>query len=70
MFMKYGTWVWMLRKDMDTGLEDQILRAIRETGNPSDSYHYEDCVHLNPKVDFQWNDVSCSTQAYYICEKP
>merc|ERR1712179_135620 len=39
-------------------------------GNPRDSGHYEDCVHLIPSVNFRWNDVSCSAQAYYICEKP
>ncbi|XP_077863077.1 CD209 antigen-like protein A [Saccoglossus kowalevskii] len=36
-------------------------------GEPSNDGGDEDCGHLNPGG--KWNDISCTTQLNYVCEK-
>ena len=36
-------------------------------GQPDNFQNNEECLMMNPKG--RWNDVSCNSQAYVICEK-
>ena len=39
------------------------------TGEPNDYGSGEDCVLLNQTNSGGWNDASCSTSTYFICEE-
>ena len=40
-------------------------------GNPSNSWHHEDCVHLQLHLDqgYFWNDVNCDALMAFVCQK-
>lgn len=37
-------------------------------GEPNNSGNNEDCAHV--WVSGKWNDVYCTYECYYVCEKP
>ncbi|XP_025059755.1 hepatic lectin-like isoform X3 [Alligator sinensis] len=57
-----GKWEWIDGTDYMNGF------TFWKKGEPNDSGHREDCAHL---WNFgEWNDVYCSYECHYICEKP
>ncbi|CAC5386976.1 unnamed protein product [Mytilus coruscus] len=38
-------------------------------GEPNNAGRQEDCVHMNNKAAYKWNDIQCSHVFSYICEK-
>nr|ABY54815.1 c-type lectin 2 [Branchiostoma belcheri] len=55
-----GQWVW----DDGTLL---VGDGIWGTGEPNGGT-VENCVHIYPLKDYRWNDSTCPTSRYYICE--
>lgn len=39
-------------------------------GEPNDTGGNEDCMLLLSNTGYTWNDLPCSTNSLYICEKP
>ncbi|XP_025903929.1 hepatic lectin-like [Nothoprocta perdicaria] len=56
-----GEWEWI------DGTDYKSTFTFWKEGEPNDSSN-EDCAHLWGLG--QWNDVYCSYECYYICEKP
>ncbi|XP_075758607.1 hepatic lectin-like isoform X4 [Pelodiscus sinensis] len=57
-----GEWKWIDGSDSTAGF------TYWKEGEPSDSNHNEDCAHV--WTYGEWNDVHCTYECYYICEKP
>ncbi|KYO40783.1 hepatic lectin isoform X1 [Alligator mississippiensis] len=57
-----GKWEWIDGTDYMNGF------TFWKKGEPNDSDHREDCAHLWNLGE--WNDVYCSYDCHYICEKP
>ena len=38
-------------------------------GEPNNSGGVEECMNLHGRYKFRWNDVGCSREFFYICEK-
>ncbi|XP_041097930.1 CD209 antigen-like protein E isoform X2 [Polyodon spathula] len=58
--VKEGDFRWVDNTSIST--TEQFWRK-----NQPDDYNNEDCIHLS--YDGLWNDISCDTQFYFICEK-
>ncbi|KAM6233189.1 hepatic lectin-like [Porphyrio hochstetteri] len=57
-----GEWEWIDGTDYKTSF------TFWKEGEPNDSGHNEDCAHI--WVSGKWNDVYCTYECYYVCEKP
>ncbi|XP_044287312.1 hepatic lectin-like [Varanus komodoensis] len=57
-----GHWRWIDGTSYFSGF------TYWKQGEPNDDAHGEDCAHL--WGNGEWNDVYCTYQCYYICEKP
>jgi hypothetical protein len=57
-----GEWIWT---DTDTGFDytDWVH------GQPDNSQTNEDCLVLWEAAHWHWNDFTCKSDAYYICER-
>ncbi|XP_048727620.2 perlucin-like isoform X2 [Ostrea edulis] len=56
-----GRWVWETTQTTPT-------YTNWGPGEPNDSEHHEDCVHMYPS-SFHWNDAPCNNKYSFICEK-
>uniref|UniRef100_A0A8C8SET3 C-type lectin domain-containing protein n=1 Tax=Pelusios castaneus TaxID=367368 RepID=A0A8C8SET3_9SAUR len=57
-----GEWKWIDGTDYTTTF------TFWKEGEPNDSGLNEDCAHI--WIYGEWNDVHCTYECYYICEKP
>ncbi|XP_071583129.1 hepatic lectin-like isoform X2 [Heliangelus exortis] len=57
-----GEWKWL------DGTDPKNSFTFWKEGEPNNSGHNEDCAHLWGSGE--WNDVYCTYECYYICEKP
>ncbi|XP_039369797.1 F-box/LRR-repeat protein 12 isoform X3 [Mauremys reevesii] len=57
-----GEWKWIDGSDSTTGF------TYWKEGEPNNSGQNEDCAHV--WTYGEWNDVHCTYECYYICEKP
>ncbi|CAM5118425.1 unnamed protein product [Natator depressus] len=57
-----GEWKWIDGSDSTTGF------TYWKEGEPNNSDQNEDCAHV--WTYGEWNDVHCTYECYYICEKP
>uniref|UniRef100_A0A8C3JUZ6 C-type lectin domain-containing protein n=1 Tax=Calidris pygmaea TaxID=425635 RepID=A0A8C3JUZ6_9CHAR len=57
-----GEWEWI------DGTDYKTTFTFWKEGEPNNSGNNEDCAHL--WVSGQWNDVYCTYECYYVCEKP
>ncbi|XP_065520803.1 hepatic lectin-like [Lathamus discolor] len=57
-----GEWEWVDGSDYKTTF------TFWKEGEPNNSGNNEDCAHL--WAAGKWNDVYCTYECYYICEKP
>ncbi|KAM8987442.1 hepatic lectin-like [Ara ararauna] len=57
-----GEWEWV------DGTDYKTTFTFWKEGEPNNSNNNEDCAHL--WVSGEWNDVYCTYECYYICEKP
>ncbi|XP_053399913.1 perlucin-like protein [Mercenaria mercenaria] len=57
-----GNWVWMTSKM-------PMTYSNWNMGEPTASFHgdFEDCVDMY--TNGKWNDVTCTTRKFYVCEK-
>ncbi|KAM4643769.1 hepatic lectin-like [Amazona ochrocephala] len=56
-----GEWEWV------DGTDYKTTFTFWKEGEPNNSGNNEDCAHL--WVSGEWNDVYCTYECYYICEK-
>ncbi|XP_075302129.1 hepatic lectin-like isoform X2 [Opisthocomus hoazin] len=57
-----GEWEWV------DGTDYKTTFTFWKEGEPNDSGSNEDCAHV--WVSGKWNDVYCTYECYYVCEKP
>ncbi|KAM6111642.1 hepatic lectin-like [Phoenicopterus ruber ruber] len=57
-----GEWEWI------DGTDYKSTFTFWKEGEPNDSGHNEDCAHV--WISGKWNDVYCTYECYYVCEKP
>ena len=57
-----GTWQWSSTDSVFT-YNDWF------PGEPSNSYNAEDCLELNARFHWKWNDSNCTIAQPFICEK-
>ncbi|XP_040469407.1 hepatic lectin-like isoform X2 [Falco naumanni] len=57
-----GEWEWI------DGTDYKTTFTFWKEGEPNNSGNNEDCAHL--WVSGKWNDVYCTYECYYVCEKP
>ncbi|XP_009575364.1 PREDICTED: hepatic lectin-like, partial [Fulmarus glacialis] len=57
-----GEWEWI------DGTDYKTTFTFWKEGEPNDSGQNEDCAHM--WISGQWNDVYCTYECYYVCEKP
>ncbi|XP_067416756.1 hepatic lectin-like isoform X2 [Emydura macquarii macquarii] len=59
---KEGEWKWI------DGTNYATTYTFWKEGEPNNSDQNEDCAHL--WTYGEWNDVHCTYECYYVCEKP
>uniref|UniRef100_A0A8B9BEM3 C-type lectin domain-containing protein n=1 Tax=Anser brachyrhynchus TaxID=132585 RepID=A0A8B9BEM3_9AVES len=57
-----GEWEWI------DGTDYKSTFTFWKEGEPNNSGNNEDCAHV--WTSGQWNDVYCTFECYYLCEKP
>ncbi|XP_009491404.1 hepatic lectin-like [Pelecanus crispus] len=57
-----GEWEWIDKTDYKTTF------TFWKAGEPNNSGSNEDCAHV--WIAGEWNDVYCTYECYYVCEKP
>ncbi|PKK18320.1 hepatic lectin, transcript variant X1 [Columba livia] len=57
-----GEWEWI------DGTDYKTTFTFWKEGEPNNSGNNEDCAHV--WVSGKWNDVYCTYECYYVCEKP
>ncbi|XP_074932288.1 hepatic lectin-like [Phalacrocorax aristotelis] len=57
-----GEWKWI------DGTDYKTTFTFWKEGEPNNSDHNEDCAHV--WMSGKWNDVACTYECYYVCEKP
>ncbi|XP_009984048.1 PREDICTED: hepatic lectin-like, partial [Tauraco erythrolophus] len=57
-----GEWRWI------DGTDYKSTFTFWKEGEPNDSGRNEDCAHV--WLSGKWNDVYCTYECYYVCEKP
>ncbi|KAK4805932.1 hypothetical protein QYF61_021496 [Mycteria americana] len=57
-----GEWEWI------DGTDYKSTFTFWKEGEPNNSENREDCAHV--WFSGEWNDVYCTYECYYICEKP
>ncbi|XP_076216881.1 hepatic lectin-like isoform X1 [Aptenodytes patagonicus] len=57
-----GEWEWI------DGTDYKTTFTFWKEGEPNNSGSNEDCAHI--WVSGKWNDVYCTYECYYVCEKP
>uniref|UniRef100_A0A663N566 C-type lectin domain-containing protein n=1 Tax=Athene cunicularia TaxID=194338 RepID=A0A663N566_ATHCN len=57
-----GEWEWI------DGTDYRTTFTFWKEGEPNNSGSNEDCAHV--WISGKWNDVYCTYECYYVCEKP
>ena len=57
-----GTWQW-------SSTDSVFTYNDWYPGEPSNSYNGEDCLELNARFHWKWNDSNCTIAQPFICEK-
>nr|XP_014130065.1 hepatic lectin-like [Zonotrichia albicollis] len=57
-----GNWEWV------DGTDYKSSFTFWREGEPNDSGNNEDCAHL--WISGKWNDVHCTFECFFVCERP
>uniref|UniRef100_A0A8U8BIN5 Uncharacterized protein n=1 Tax=Geospiza parvula TaxID=87175 RepID=A0A8U8BIN5_GEOPR len=57
-----GNWEWV------DGTDYKSSFTFWQEGEPNDSGNNEDCAHL--WISGKWNDVHCTFECFFVCERP
>ncbi|XP_068034969.1 hepatic lectin-like [Anomalospiza imberbis] len=57
-----GNWEWV------DGTDSKSSFTFWREGEPNDSGNNEDCAHL--WISGKWNDVHCTFECFFVCERP
>ena len=59
-----ATWRWA--SDYDSFVE---VGYVNWAPDQPDAGNKDKCMALNPSENYQWDDVSCTKSAYFVCER-
>ena len=62
---KEGEWRWITTMEIISSSKFTNWQS----GTPDNYSGTENCLELNPRMDFSWNDDQCYNRHKFICEK-
>lgn len=61
--MVEGEWVWAKSGE-------RITHGYWYPGEPNNKDVGQDCLMISTYESYQWDDIACNSNVYYVCEQP
>ena len=63
-FLEEGTWIWTKSQAMI-----DPTATFWGPGQPSNAHQHQACLRISQNLQYKWEDGSCDSPEYFICEK-
>ncbi|XP_076437382.1 perlucin-like [Babylonia areolata] len=64
-FLEEGTWIWTKSQSLI-----DPTATFWAPGQPSNTHQHQACLRMSENLHYKWEDGSCDSPEYFICEKP